>query len=110
MEDPVHHAHGLAVLPGEGGVHRLGGVEEALPGHGAGFVVDRGVVEALVALPELHPDGMVVGGDGADFDVGGHGGPHWMAIRQPIPAAATVEDTVVDKHIDSQPGSCHAAV
>src|SRR5690606_10069 len=59
VEDEMHQTYGLLAAPGQGRVHRLGRVEEALPGQGTGLGGDLRLVEALVALPERQPGGLV---------------------------------------------------
>ncbi|MCY1557482.1 hypothetical protein D9M68_943340 [compost metagenome] len=83
VEDEMHQPHGLAVLPGQRRVHRFARVEEALPGDSAGFAGDLGLVEALVALPEGQPGGVVGGADRADVErCTGHAGSfRWWISR-----------------------------
>ncbi|MNR59160.1 hypothetical protein D3C85_1803560 [compost metagenome] len=75
MVDEMHQAHGFAVVPGQGGVHGFGRVEEALPGNGGGLGGDFGLVETLVALPERQPGGMVGGAERTDIK---RCGGHWI--------------------------------
>src|SRR3990167_5572156 len=67
MEDPVHQPDRHTVLPGQRGKHRLGRVEKTLPGEGADLGRNVGVIEALVALPQRQPGGVIGGGDGANL-------------------------------------------
>ncbi|MCY1548697.1 hypothetical protein D9M68_848220 [compost metagenome] len=64
--DEMHQAHSPAVAPGQCGMHRFVRVEKTLPGGGAGRLVELGLVEAQVALPERQPGGVIDLADGAN--------------------------------------------
>src|SRR5690606_10974006 len=69
--DEMHQADGLAIEPGERGMHGFGRVEKALPDQCAGRSGDLGLVETLVAVPQRQPGSVVIGADRADFEHGG---------------------------------------
>src|SRR5579859_1393994 len=68
MLDMMDQAHRLAAPERQRALHRLGRIEQALPGHGPDLVGDRSLVESEIAAPERIPAVVIAGLQRTDGD------------------------------------------